>query len=366
QYLPRGLQGRVFYTPSSSGYEASIRDQVLSRRELVAAMALEAAPDGATPEGLSWAAATRDREGWYKRIQSDHSSTLIQERDLLFSHLTLQRHHRVLVAAADTGLLLWEAHRRTPEGLTAGIVRSEEARKALLQYGSLFGEEEQPRLLVIAPEKVDISGGGASNVPYPRLPSKEEALATFDCATFDALIGRDLWRSLQLPAGWEIEHFFTEYFRAAKDLLDPRGTIVIIQALPSRGQRLAELLDRYRERWRETNLEHSAQEAFVDAEASFWAQTQFSWGQREIETGCGAAGFSFQIESHFHEEERLLTDRDLETWFNVDRSSWGRWIGQRLPPKALQGILDALKAIATHGPVLWRWESILLIARRGK
>lgn len=366
QYLPRGLQGRVFYTPSTSGYEASIRDQVLSRRELVAAMALEAAPDGATPEGLSWAAATRDREGWYKRIQSNHSSTLIQERDILFSHLTLQRHHRVLVAAADTGLLLWEAHRRTPEGLTAGIVRSEEARKALLQYGALFGEEEQPRLMVIAPAKNDVPSDRGPVPCYPRLPSPEEAQTAFDCATFDAIIGRDPWRSLQLPEGWEIERFFSEYFRAARDLLDAKGTLVLLQPLPSRGQRLAELVDRYRERWRETPLDLSAQEAFTEAEASFWAQTQFSWGQKEIEAGCSAAGFSFQIESHLHEEERLLTDRDLKTWFNVDRSSWGRWIGQRLPPKALQGILEALKAIAAHGPVLWRWESILLIARRGK
>ena len=41
QYLPDTLMGRVFYTPSTQGYEATIRSDVLSRREIQIASILE-------------------------------------------------------------------------------------------------------------------------------------------------------------------------------------------------------------------------------------------------------------------------------------------------------------------------------------
>ncbi len=41
QYLPDALMGRVFYTPSTQGYEKQIRQEVLSRRELQIAALLE-------------------------------------------------------------------------------------------------------------------------------------------------------------------------------------------------------------------------------------------------------------------------------------------------------------------------------------
>ena len=41
QYLPDALNGRVFYNPSSQGYENSIRQEVLARREAQIAALLE-------------------------------------------------------------------------------------------------------------------------------------------------------------------------------------------------------------------------------------------------------------------------------------------------------------------------------------
>ncbi len=46
QYLPESLAGRVFYTPSSQGYEKGIRDEVLSRREAQIAALLERSAGG--------------------------------------------------------------------------------------------------------------------------------------------------------------------------------------------------------------------------------------------------------------------------------------------------------------------------------
>ncbi len=51
QYLPDTLMGRVFYTPSLQGYEGTIRNEVLSRRELQIAQILEKEASG--DSGLS-------------------------------------------------------------------------------------------------------------------------------------------------------------------------------------------------------------------------------------------------------------------------------------------------------------------------
>jgi putative ATPase len=65
QYLPHALRGRTFYIPSSIGYEGKIRDEVLQKRELQAAVILgdgdlQSLGDG---ELLSWSAAAKGREG---------------------------------------------------------------------------------------------------------------------------------------------------------------------------------------------------------------------------------------------------------------------------------------------------------------
>ena len=70
QYLPSSLQGKLFYMPSAIGYEGSIRDQTLKRRELQAAVLFdEAARKGgegtaADAEVLTWRLDDKDAQGW--------------------------------------------------------------------------------------------------------------------------------------------------------------------------------------------------------------------------------------------------------------------------------------------------------------
>ncbi|WP_304244489.1 AAA family ATPase, partial [Gracilinema caldarium] len=159
QYLPAALRGKTFYTPSEVGYEGRIRDEVLRKRELQAAVILQDLERGtAEAEGLSWSAASRGREGWFKRLESSRSRTILEDRDLLFSELTVQRHDRLLVCNADEGLLLWEALRRAPEGLAAGIVQSQQSLQTLLHFAkqsmTTLEEEELPRLMVLADQDI--------------------------------------------------------------------------------------------------------------------------------------------------------------------------------------------------------------------
>ncbi|NLJ10098.1 MAG: AAA family ATPase, partial [Treponema sp.] len=159
QYLPSALRGKTFYNPSEVGYEGRIRDEVLRKRELQAAVILQDLERGtAESEGLSWSAASKGREGWFKRLESSRSRTLLEDRDLLFSELPVQRHDRLLVCNADEGLLLWEALRRAPEGLAAGIVQSQMSLQTLLHFAKQsltnLEEEELPRLMVLVDQDI--------------------------------------------------------------------------------------------------------------------------------------------------------------------------------------------------------------------
>lgn len=213
QYLPDELVGRVFYTPGDQGYEKTIREDVLSRRELQIAAILgspggipvktPAATDtavtgsrndpaavpgktasagsiqeyGPNPisewwinahfkggsvkkeEQLTYSPADRGKEttldradrSWRQRLDTNRAEILLGIRDTMASLANLARHHRSLVWNADDGLLLWEIARKTPEGVTCGVCRSKRGREILEQYGRTLGDLDRP-LLETLPE----------------------------------------------------------------------------------------------------------------------------------------------------------------------------------------------------------------------
>ncbi|HEY9595425.1 MAG TPA: AAA family ATPase, partial [Spirochaetia bacterium] len=156
QYLPAGLQGKVFYTPSSQGYEATIRDDVLRRREIQIATALE--PPSVEVLTFSPAATTAGR--WLERLAAGKGAALTAQRDRIFSAVDIPRHARILDADARTGLLLWEAARRAPEGGVWGIVRSA-AEAAVLEHRMADIEQPLRPVLVESHRPLEAMGDGA-------------------------------------------------------------------------------------------------------------------------------------------------------------------------------------------------------------
>ena len=209
QYLPDTLNGRVFYTPSTQGYEGKIRDEVLSLRELQIASLLEksesgelyttdelaSSPEetgsinvftktasgtgkpavsefGANPISQWWVnehfKSGEDKKGenltfspkdpvkeiafdradrfWRQRLDSNRAEILLNIRDTMISMAELLRHHRSLIWNADNGLLLWEVARQTPEGVTCGVCRTEKGMQVLEQYGRTLGTLDRPIL----------------------------------------------------------------------------------------------------------------------------------------------------------------------------------------------------------------------------
>src|SRR5271157_4434760 len=185
QYLPASLQGKVFYQPSDVGREAAIREEVLRRREIQIATALEPP----STEVLTFASRGTSSARWIERLSAGGRAALTSIRDRVFSPLPLQRHSRILDADARTGLLLWEALRRAPEGGVWGIVSSgDEA--ALLQH-RMKELEQAARPVILQPGKPLAEMARMLSVLDP--DQIMSGLGVDPSIRFDFVVGRDLF-----------------------------------------------------------------------------------------------------------------------------------------------------------------------------
>jgi putative ATPase len=353
QYLPTALKGKAFYVPSPVGYEGGIRDEVLRKREIQGAVVLGDAPgeglSGENPasaaegEVLTWSAASKGREGWFKRLESGRSALLLSDRDRILEPCRIVRHDRILIAAANDGLLLWESLRRVPEGLAAAVVDTETAREALLRFGAALNETEQPLIGVC---------------PAGTLPETETAEALFSCKTFDHILAREPWRRAASGSG-----IFSAFARAAFELLAPKGDLSVLQSPPVLGERISRILKE----------ECSAPEALTDklaaAERLFFSpqedeNSRLAWDAGVLEKCFNSAGFVTNARLLDQKEERLLSARDLSLWFDRDRSPWGSFIARELGEGDFALVRKILEERTRQGPLEWRWKSLLLSARR--
>jgi len=352
QYLPSALVGRIFYTPSSVGYESRIRDDVLHKREIQAAVILgDSAPhdDAADGEILSWSAAAKGREGWFKRMESGRSALLLADRDLILEQNRINRYDRILVAAANDGLLLWEALRLCPEGLAAALVDTAEAQDALMRFTAVLDETDKPMIAVL---------------PGGKIPDRQEAETAFSCSSFDHFLAREPWKKFRGdPAG-----IFSQFASSAKEILAPGGNVVLLQSIPKMGERISRiLLDECGALSSLADELRSAEEIFFNnPEAGRTGSMQaVSWDCRTVEESFTAQGFVTEIQILDRQEERMITNRDLENWFNTERSAWGSFIFKKLGPETVKSIRSFLNERTARGPLLWKWKSLLLNGSSG-
>ena len=331
-YLPTALLGRTFYTPSYCGYEGRIREEVLRKREIQAAVVLG---DNTSNEILSWSAASKGREGWFKRLESGRSALLLGDRDLILNESKAARHDRVLIFAGNDGLLLWESLRRCPEGLSAAMVDSVSARDALLRFASVLDETDKPLVGVF---------------PEGRFPSPKEAMEAFSSPIFDHILSRE-----PLRRKWETGKF-REFAASARQLLSPDGNIIILQSLPRLGERLSRII---RE---ECGASPEVAGELKAAEEAFFEGGNESWkiDSAAMENCFKELGLTVEAKTLDYEEERLLTNRDLETWFDSERSPWGSFIKASLGEKSFFLVKALLEERTRKGPLSWKWKSLLL------
>jgi putative ATPase len=330
QYLPSSLKGRTFYIPSTIGYEGKIREEVLRKRELQAAIVL-GDNNEADAELLSWSAAAKGREGWFKRLESGRSALLLNDRNVIFESASPSRQSRTLIPLANDGLLLWESLRQSPEGLTAALVSSDAARDALLRYAEILDEAEKPMIAVTQ----DI------------LPQKAQCEEWFDCAQFDHI----LIRASRLGA--EPEKLASD----AKALLAKSGAVTLLTNPPLLGERISRILAA---ECGQTKLAAK----LAKAEEAFFGSAEISglWKEGDLKAAFEEKGFKVSLQTIDQKEERLITEKDLSAWFNAEQSRWGSFMAKNLEGRDFTAIEEALRLRITQGPIPWLWKSTCLKA----
>jgi len=326
QYLPNQLRGRAFYIPSFIGYEGKIREDVLQKRELQAAIIMT--DNDTNSEILSWSAASKGREGWFKRLESGRSALLLNDRNTIFTAASPSRQARILIPLANDGLLFWESLRRCPEGLTAALTASQAAKDALLQYTSVLNHEEKPQIAVTT----------------EILPSSEQCEEWFSCNQFDHILIRII-RSNKEPL---------QLAAAAKSLLAKKGNIVLFSPPPRFGERLSRILIHEC-----ANPELGLK--LEKAEEEFF-NTAALWEERDLVVSFEKQGFTVSLETFDQKEERLITEKDLSAWFDIEQSRWGSFISKNMKKDDFLAIEEVLRQKFTNGPILWKWKSICLKA----
>lgn len=339
QYLPDPLVGRVFYTPTSQGYEGTIKDGILTRRELQIADLLDEAADATgRPRGeiLTFSPGGRVRDSWTRRLDSGKTETLLAIRSGIMSLARVARHHRVLVFGADDGLLLWEAGRLAPEGFVAGLCRTEKSRAVLEQYASTLDPLDRPALNLFAPGEEN----GKSEIPFDLVIARDPAM------TVDGIVA-----------------FAKE--RAAN--LAPDGAIVFSVRVPREGSRLSRVLTTDPADTKGSAELKKSLSAFVSAEASFFennADPAFAWGPNELARALEAEGWSCAHTVSALPEPRRILDPDIDRWFDPS-SPYGRAISA-IGADAVAAVVAALRARVRTGPVVWNQTiAFFRIARAG-
>jgi putative ATPase len=147
QYLPDSLQGKVFYNPGNLGYEKKVMNSVLSKREAQ----LEASNEDTFVENLTYSPNDKQRNQWISRTTSERGILVEKIRDEIFKPLNFLRSDRVLILGAGHGLLLWEAFRKTPEGLVCAQVNKQIEFDYISNYANTLDIVSKPFVRLTSP-----------------------------------------------------------------------------------------------------------------------------------------------------------------------------------------------------------------------
>ena len=442
QYLPDTLMGRVFYTPSTQGYEATIREGVLSRREIQIAQILEKSqssedytsdelatspettgsiniykkPANGTGAGSEksefginpiseWWVNEHFKNGeakqeenltfspknaanelvfdraerfWRQRLDSNRADILLEIRDTMISMAQLMRHHRSLIWNADSGLLLWDIARKTPEGVTCGVCKTEKGKQILEQYGRTLGDLDKPILqtrgesfstdfltqkdfynvLVNFQYKGAIFDRVFFTDPFASEPSiialAEAANAVLTPQKYEETEADniDITEDAQAAAHKQDEDFTYE------SPLAPGFKIIISQKIPCKGQHISELV-------RKQILTPESIEPFAgilnkmeEAEQEFFGDRDnplFSWDGLFIANTFRKKGFNVKIATQELKEKRRVTPAEIEKWFTQDTSAYGAKMCSAVGSADLQKIVNLL--ISACDKTVFDWKS---------
>ncbi|NEZ62870.1 AAA family ATPase [Leptolyngbyaceae cyanobacterium CCMR0082] len=302
QYLPTGLQGKVFFQPSNQGYEDTIRLEVARKREAQLAAVMEAD----LPEVLTFGPTDQGQEQWLQRTLGNAGEQLRAVCDRIYSTLKPQRHHVLL--DLNAGLLTWEALRQVPEGGVYACAHTPEIYTALTEQAQGLTDLAQPILLA------------TSLTTLPEILSTEASEILFD-----GIVGRNALKSC--PQRQPLLKQLAQHLAA-------NGRIVLAETIPYRALRLYNLLP---QQVLPTKLFHQLQRA----EDSLYTSDQNQyWDIDAISSWFENTGLVADVELIKSSTELAVTHQLRERWFGSN-SNYMQHLAKFLTKTDLERIRQA-------------------------
>ena len=337
QYLPTGLQGRLFYQPSENGYEKEIAAEVARKREGQLALMVEQSyglSEGG--EVLTYSPPARQVERWLQRTMESATRSQSKMRDLLIESSHIQRHHLVLIINDKNGLLTWETVRQVPEGGVWCLPATEPVGDLLTQQAERLPELNRPKFLK------DLAGIPA-DIRFDRIFVTERFLRRTE----------------------EQIDFLSELSGFLRD----DGFIIVGQRVPSAGQRLSQFFDAQTKVAALAKLEKAETEIYTDS-----GNPLVNWNESALEQDLVEAGYT--VDRFFATdiyEARFIGRALLEKWFSsgpdtkeTKHSLYQRLVANGAAEDDLKAIRAALAPILKDRTVEWRIRFGVWISSRGK
>ncbi len=344
QYLPEAFKGAVFYHPGSLGYEASVRDEVMRRRDAQLAAWLAGGLSPATAAPTSHAEAL----AWTDRAEAGAAAGLAGLRDAIYRLAFPPRHANVLVLAADDGLLLREAVRACHEGSATGLVRDPAALERLA-YAFRDVEELARPSLAAATEPAGVARAATEAAGH---------------AAFDAVLASGFLSAYGDARGdARGDDSASEAAEAAKAGL--RACVEAFGSRPGFSLTLAERCPRpgTLPAAASAYLEPGTLAAFEAADAAFFASAAApGYSQAALSSLAEELGLRPRAsETYRSAGRRALGDREAEAWLSP-ASAYGESIRAALGREAAEAALAALKKAFAAGPVAWPSAWAIVVA----
>ena len=421
QYLPDALMGKVFYTPSTQGYEKKIREEVLSRRELQIASLLTDSQSSDPSAGLeenpeeSWwqksghlhglkkteeiltfsppdkkrtSALDKAETSWRRRLDSNRAETLTAIRDTMIEAAELKRHHRTLIFNADDALLLFHVMRLTPEGLTCGSCKSQRGADILTQYASTLGDLDKPYIA--------LAEGIKSSTTEAEAESSKDYIASakkFGDTIFDRIFFRDIFSSAKdiFEFAWQIKAMFYGKEKSGRDiafgettspankdeepLLSKDARIIISQRIPCYGQHISSLIQSTisdKEKRKICAGEYSDEfiegikpvlEKMEIAEQKFFSNSAnplFAWNAEDIKKALQEEGLEVNLKQQLFKERRTVSQTEIDRWFNTENSAYGSFLLEEVGKEGVRQIAALLSSVAKKTAFEWHFTNAFI------
>jgi len=288
QYLPQGLQGKIFYHPSEIGFEATIKTKIDQRREAQIASSYDQNSYEALVNG----------NYWETRTFSNSGALLEEFRNNLTEWSNITKNSLVLILNAGDGLILGEFLRRITDETIYAIVESIEERNIIKGLFQKSGLEIMPNIVVdqlYNPESFKIGN-----------------------LCFEKIVGRNVLKK---------ESKKILFLQKLKKWISKKSYLVFGESIPSKGQRLSQLIP-------ENLIDLGLRKSLLSAEEKIYNKldnAQTNWNPKSLKREIESQNW----EIHRWEIKEFITPtlirkKQLQNWFSFQNSSSQKSYAQEL------------------------------------